>query len=224
MRAGHCSWWRGAGLGCSYGSTRKWVLCAVHLRKSGVRQRISAHYILLPSKRFACFTSPAPPVSRVATCLPHTRDLPHPGRPHRYFILFPIRALILMIGFNSLVASFLVVDIVMPKSKSKMAVQRKLVQWMCCAWVCAWHGVIRCGRGATLGRGTRGAHVQWYSMEALPLVKVLPPERLAAPSREVLTPCGRGSWVPPTSVPLRGLDAVDGTMAMMSRVQHGAHS
>jgi glycerol-3-phosphate O-acyltransferase 3/4 len=25
----------------------------------------------------------------------------------------------------------------------KMAIQRTLVQWMCCAWVAAWHGVIR---------------------------------------------------------------------------------
>ncbi|KAG2445308.1 hypothetical protein HYH02_008774 [Chlamydomonas schloesseri] len=61
----------------------------------------------------------------------------------RYCILFPVRLTLLMIGFNSLILMFLVVDITLPRSRQKMGIQRKLVQWMCSAWVAAWHGVIR---------------------------------------------------------------------------------
>ncbi|GIL85690.1 hypothetical protein Vretimale_13183 [Volvox reticuliferus] len=61
----------------------------------------------------------------------------------RYLVLFPIRLMLLLIGFNTLIAVFLLVDLALMPSKRKMALQRKLVQWMCSAWVAAWHGVIR---------------------------------------------------------------------------------
>ncbi|KAG2502083.1 hypothetical protein HYH03_000575 [Edaphochlamys debaryana] len=61
----------------------------------------------------------------------------------RYLVLFPIRALMILLGFNSLMGCFLLLELALPKGPFKMRVQRRLVQWMCSAWVASWHGVIR---------------------------------------------------------------------------------
>lgn len=61
----------------------------------------------------------------------------------RYFVLFPLRVFLLFLSFGGLVVVFTVVDTLAPRGKRSDAAKRQLVQWMCCAWVAAWHGVIR---------------------------------------------------------------------------------
>lgn len=59
-------------------------------------------------------------------------------------MLFPLRVFLLFLSFGGLVLVFTVVDTLAPSGKRGEAAKRQLVQWMCCAWVAAWHGVIRC--------------------------------------------------------------------------------